>query len=797
MNKNFFLFLTSFISIAQEYELKLTVVDLENNKPLESVNVLIDTSKGGGITDSKGVFKIKLPSRDYKLSLEYLGYANEELFISLNKNISIVVKMEVFEEKLSEIIVRAKNLNQNVETPQMGVINITSEQLVKIPSAFGEFDVLKSVTLMAGVNNAGDVSNGISVRGGSLDQNLMLYESAPVFNPTLLFGLLSVFTPDIISKLDMYQANIPSKYGGRISSVMDIKVKNPYSEKLELNGGIGLLSSRLKITTPILKDKLLMTTAIRGGFTDFLFPMFVKRLKNTKANFYDGTMKLLYIINDNNQFSYNYFISKDFYQLDLISNIEKINSEFNQYDFETSNHTFKWLHNFKNNTTLKSLYVNSTYLPKNLFPEFNSNNVIVFKSKVNYSSFQSEYTDSRGEKINYSLGIQTKKYNISPGSLSPGKGNSVSSVDLEKEKSLDFSSYFNLNWNPSKKLSFSLGLRHTLFNFLGPYTVAEYNDEGEQTNFISYKNNESIVSYQNFEPRIGSRVQLSENSSLKFSYAKINQYIQNIYNTVTPLPSSRWKTSDIYIKPQVSDTFGFGLFRNFNSAGIEFSLEGYYRDIQNTLTYKPGADFFLSEFVEKDVIQGDGRAYGIEFSLKKPVGKLNGFLNYTWARSLLKTNEEIIKDRINNNDWYASDFDRPHTFNATLTYESDLHNELSFNFTAQSGRPYTIANTVFEISNIDVPIYLERNNSRFPTYQRLDFSWKISYSRDPKNRFKKDWIFTVYNVLGRNNPFNIYYTKRDGTSNDGLIFGSSPLASYTLSIIDTPIISLTYNFRFK
>ena len=379
-----------------------------------------------------------------------------------------------------------------------------------------------------------------------------------------------------------------------------------------------------------------------------------------------------------------------------------------------------------------------------MFPEFNSNNVIVFKSKVNYSSFQSEYTDSRREKINYSLGIQTKKYNISPGSLSPGKGNSVSSVDLEKEKSLDFSSYFNLNWNPSKKLSFSLGLRYTLFNFLGPFTFAEYNDEEEQTNFISYKNNESIISYQNFEPRVGSRVQLSENSSLKFSYAKINQYIQNIYNTVTPLPTSRWKTSDIYIKPQASDTFGFGLFRNFNSAGIEFSLEGYYRDIQNTLTYKPGADFFLSEFVEKDVIQGDGRAYGIEFSLKNPVGKLNGFLNYTWARSLLKTNEEIIKDRINNNDWYASDFDRPHTFNATLTYKSDLYNELSFNFTAQSGRPYTIANTVFEISNIDVPIYLERNNSRFPSYQRLDFSWKISYSKDPKNRFKKDWIFTVY-----------------------------------------------------
>ena len=257
------------------------------------------------------------------------------------------------------------------------------------------------------------------------------------------------------------------------------------------------------------------------------------------------------------------------------------------------------VHNFKNNTTLKSLYVNSSYLPKNLFPEFNSNNVIVFKSKVNYSSFQSEYTDNRGEMFNYSLGVQSKKYNISPGSLSPGNGNSVTPVNLDEENSLDFSSYFNINLNPTKNLSFSLGLRHTLFNFLGPYTVAEYNDQGDQINFLSYDKNESIVSYQNFEPRIGSRIQLSENSSLKFSYAKINQYIQNIYNTVTPLPTSRWKTSDIYIKPQVSDTFGFGLFRNFDSLGIEFSAEGYYRDIQNTLTYKPGADFFLLNLLKK------------------------------------------------------------------------------------------------------------------------------------------------------------------------------------------------------
>ena len=782
---------------SQEFELKLIISDSQSKEPLESVSVLINTLSGGGITDLEGVFKKSLPAKQYKVSLEYLGYSNKQFIVNLNNNITLEIEMEVFEEQLSEIIVKARDLNQSIENPQMGVFNMTSQELKKIPTAFGEFDVLKSMTLMAGVNNAGDVSNGISVRGGSLDQNLMLYESAPVFNPTHLFGLLSVFTPDVISKVDMYQANIPSKYGGRISSVMDVKMKNPYTDKLKLNGGVGLLSSRLGLTTPIIKDKLLILAGFRGGFTDFLFPIFVDRLKNTKANFYDSTIKLLYLFNDNNQFSYNYFSSNDFYQLDLISSIENINSSSNQYDFTTSNHTLKWIHDFKNDTALKTMLINSEYSPKNFFPEYNSENVIRFKAKVKYISGLSEFTDVRNEKIDYFLGIQLKKYEIHPGSLSPGKGNSIIPVDLRQEVSLDFSSYFNLNWNPSDNLSFSLGLRYTNFNLLGPYNLAEYDENGNQSNVISFKENESVISYNNFEPRLGARIQLGKNSSLKMSYAKINQYIQNIYNTVTPLPTSRWKTSDFYVKPQKSNTYGLGIFKNFNSLGIQLSAEGYYRDIQNTLTYKPGADFFLSEFIEKDIVQGQGQAYGVEFSLKKAEGKFNGFVNYTWARSLLKTNEVLNKNRINNNNWYASEFDRPHTLNATINFENNLYNTVSFNFTAQSGRPYTVANAIFEISNMDVPIYLERNNSRFPFYHRLDFSWKISYSKNPNSRFKKDWIFTIYNVYGKKNPFNIYYTPRDGTSKNGNIFGSSPLASYELSIIKSALISLTYNFTFN
>ena len=802
MNKIIYFFLVNLLLgnsflMGQEYDLQITVKDSETREPLNSVNVIIENSKGGGITDSNGVISFKLPSKDHIISFKYLGYKSEKRIISLINDSIMSTYMEVLQEKLSEIIVKAQKLNKNIQSPLMGVLNFTTKDLVKIPSAFGEFDILKSMTMMAGVNNAGDVSNGISVRGGSLDQNLILYESAPVFNPTHLFGLLSVFTPDVISSVSMFKANIPSKYGGRISSVMDIKVKNPYVDKLKINGGVGLLSSRLNLTTPLIKNKLFLLVGARSGFTDFLFPIFIKRLEKTKANFSDGTGKILYLLNDDNQLSYTFFKSNDFYQLDLISSIENINSEVNQFDFKTTNHSLSWIHNFKNNTSFKSTIVNSLYTPKNLFPEYESNNVITFKSNLKYTSTQQEFIDSRNEKMKYYLGFQTKKYIIQPGELSPGNENSISPISLKEETSFDFSGYFNLNWTPNEKVSISVGLRHTIFNFLGPYNLYLYDENYKQTGVVSYQKNKSVISYNNFEPRFGARINIGENSSFKASYSRINQYIQNIYNTSTPLPTSRWKTSDFYIKPQISDTYSIGFFQNLNSLGVEFSAESYYRDSENSLSYKPGANFFLSDFIERDIIQGKGRTYGIEITLKKKSNKFNGFINYTWARSLLKTDEKLSKNRINNNNWYASEFDRPHTLNATISYGGDLYNEFGLNFTAQSGKPYTIANGVFDIGNLKVPIYLERNNATLPVYHRLDFSWKISYDKKLNNRLKGDWIFTLYNVYGRKNPFNIFYSPRDGTTDNGNIFGSSPLAAYELSIINSTIISLTYNFVFN
>ncbi len=783
--------------IGQEYTLSFKVVNEKTGIPLENVAISIQPCSCGGISDKEGLFSIDLPKGKHTINSTFIGFKDHIQTIELNKDTLLYVNLYEQGEELSEVIIKAKNINDNLELPQMGVIRLKPLELKKIPSAVGEFDVLRGMTLLAGVNNSGEISNGLTVRGGSLDQNLLLYDYAPIFNPTHLFGLFSVFTPDVLSSVDLYRANIPSRFGGRTTSVLDIKVKKPYVDKFKLTGGVGLVSSKLGIQTPIIKDKLMLITGIRAGFTDFLLPVFSKRLKNTKAKFYDGTLKLLYLPTEKDQITFTGFYSKDFYQLDLITKIDNIVAENNQYDFHTLNGTVNWLHTFNNQLNLKTILVKSNYKAKTIFPEIESANEIEFETKIDYSSFISEVSKKVNNTFDYYVGLQANQYKISPGELDPGNANNILPVLLPKETSYELSGFTNFNWKPSPSLSLSAGLRYTHFLFQGPYTLNTYDETGTivvDTQFI--KTGENVSSYSGFEPRLGVNLKLGETASLKASYAKANQYLQNIYNSTTPIPTSRWKTSDPHIKPQNSDIYGLGIYKNFMDNKIEVGVEGYYRNTENNLTYKPGADFFLEESLENDVIQAQGKAYGVEFSFKKPKGKINGWFNYTWSRSLLRTSSKQLFERVNNNSWYASDFDRPHVINGTINFEGNRYNTWSLNFTAQTGRPYTVANGVVPFEDLKIPVFLERNNARLPTYHRLDFSWKVKYSKKKNKRWVGDWTFTIYNVYARKNPFSNYYTQRNGTKN-GYIFGDSPLGSYELSVVNSPIFAMTYNFVFQ
>ena len=780
----------------QEYGLSFEVLDQVNGLPLYDAQISITPCDCGGVANDSGRFSISLPAGVYTATISFIGYEDQVQTINLDQSVVLKIEMVEEQEQLSEVVVRAKNRLSNVETPQMGVLNLDAKDLKKIPAAVGEFDVLRGMTLLAGVNNAGEISNGLSVRGGSLDQNLLLYDYAPVFNPTHLFGLFSVFTPDMISSVDLYRANIPARYGGRITSVLDVKVKNPFVEKTKFSGGVGLVSSRFNLETPLIRDKLMLNIGGRAGLTGFLIPLFSERLKNTKANFYDSTMKLLYLPTANDQISLTAFYSKDFYQLDLVSQIENINAENNQYDFQTLNGTLNWTHTFGDESNLRNIIVASDYSPKTIFPERDNDNEILYQARINYLSFISEYSKIVSNDFDYYGGIQANQYKIDPGELDPGSGNSILPVALETETSYEMAAFGNVNWNPTKNLSLSAGLRFNHFVFVGPYTEATFDEfSGDLLTTTEFEKGDAVKTYNSLAPRLGANLKLGEYTSLKASYAKTNQYLQNIYNTTTPLPTSRWKTSDPNIEPQSADTYGLGIYHNLNDGEIEVGVEGYYRASENNLTYKPGADFFLEEFLERDVVQAVGEAYGVEVSFKKPRGKLNGWFNYTYSRSLLRSQNEKLADRVNNNKWYPSDFDRPHVFNGTINFEGDKWNTWSFNFTAQSGRPYTVANSVFSIEDINVPIFIERNNARLRPYHRLDFSWKVKYGRNPNRKWKGDWTFTIYNLYSRRNPFNLYYSQRQGAV-DSEVFLGSPLGTYELSVLNSPLFAVTYNFVF-
>ncbi|SDS06008.1 TonB-dependent Receptor Plug Domain [Maribacter dokdonensis] len=791
------LYITSMNVYGQDFDLTIKLKNSLTNEPLPNANIFIMPCSCGGASNDNGELTVKLKQGEYTVRTSYVGFNENLQNIVLEEDTILEVFLEEENEVLSEVVVRAKKRNELLESPQMGVLQLNAQEIKKMPAALGEFDVLRSVTLMPGVNNLGEISNGISVRGGSLDQNLLLYDYAPVFNPTHLFGLFSVFTPDALSSVDIYRANIPARYGGRSTSVLDIKVRNPYVDKFKLSGGVGLVSSRLTVETPLVKDKLMVMAGIRVGLSDFLLPIFSERLKNTKARFYDSTIKLLYLPTEKDQISFTGFYSKDFYQLDLITKVENINAENNQYDFKTLNGTLNWSHTFNEKVSLKTIFVASNYSPKNIFPELENTNEIEYKSGIHYLSLISEVSKKVSDKLDYYTGVQLNNYKINPGELDPGLSNGVLPVNLLEENSYELSGYANANWKPKRNLTLSAGLRYNYFQFNGPYVLNNYNEAGEvviESNFI--EKGKKVKSYNNLEPRLGVNFKIDENTSVKASYANANQYLQNVYNSTTPLPTSRWKTSDSFIKPQRSNAYGLGVYKDLKNNEIEVGVEGYFRSSKNNLTYRPGADFFLAESIEQSVAQVEGKAYGVELSFKKKVGNVNGWLNYTWSRSLLRSDEENLSNRINNNNWFSSDFDRPHIINASVNIIADKYNTVSFNFTGQTGRPYTIANGVFEFEDINVPIFLERNNDRLPTYHRLDFSWKVTYSKKKNPRWVGDWTFTVYNVYGRKNAYSRFYSQRDGNL-DKDFFGGFPLGSYQLEVSNSPILALTYNFTFQ
>ncbi|MCE7071702.1 TonB-dependent receptor [Dyadobacter sp. CY327] len=790
-----FLFLLVNVITASAQGLTVTgsVRDSATRAPLPGASIVIDYRKSWSAAemDAKGNFTINLPNGDHVLVIRHVGYEAFKVFIkSGTQKAHFDVLMTTTSSQLEEVIITSKGFDQTIRQPILGALQINIKTLEKLPSAFGELDILRSLQMLPGVSSVGEASNGVNIRGGTTDQTLILLDDTPIFNPTHMFGLFSVIPPNTVNSLDLYKGNVPARFGGRVASVLDISTKNSNLEKIRLEGSISLISNRLMVDVPIIKGKLGVYVAGRGAFNDFILPKLDKQLNNISAKFGELSAKSFWKINQKNTLTFMGYYSNDYFKTDLLTNLPNVVGTDTYYKHITTNGMLRWLHVISPEVTLQTTAIYAKYTPDIGTAEKETGNVVKLESAVEQRQVKSN--------INYQLanhkfetGFIGTQYVIAPGTLQPGLSKSVNYIATPTEHANEVAWYADDEINFSKKLAVSLGLRYSFFMATGKAIVRNYlpgqpRDDFSVLDSTVYNKGKVSKSYGGPEPRVGVRYALNDRISLKFGYNLMRQYIQVVSNTATPIPTSRWKTSDTHIKPQISHLFTAGFYQSFDEDIYEITLEGYYRNAKNIIDYKPGADFLLQQYPETQMIQGRNRSYGLEMMLSKKKGKLKGWANYTYARSLnIADRDAALIEQVNRGDWYPANYDKPHTFNASLDITVDTHNSFGFTFAYSTGRPYSEPIGFINYQNNVYPFYDKRNNKRIPDYHRLDFAWNI-YNPTMKNRrWQGHWTFSIYNLYARKNAYSVFFKTENAVTK-----------SYKLNIFATPIATVAYNFTF-
>lgn len=774
----------------QRYTLQGVVKDSLDGKLLPKASINIDFGKYNFLTDEEGHFQLPLSAGRHNILVKYVGYRSFRKYITIQADQTEQFLLNPLVNDLEEVIVSSKGTEQASQRPLLGVTTLNIKTLKKLPAVAGELDILRGLQMLPGVSSVGEASNGVNIRGGTTDQNLMLLDDMPIFNPTHMFGLFTAFPAEVSSSVELYKGNAPARFGGRVAAVLDVGLQNPSLDKFKLSGGISPVSNRLVAEIPLIKDKVGVLVAGRGSYNDFLLPVISDRLNGIKANFADIVTKTFWRVNNKHTLTLSTYFSKDFFQTNLLGSIGNIRASANQFDYRTNSVAGRWFWAISPKTNILTTFVSSTYLPKTLLPEVNSSNVVTVRSDIKYRQLKTSLSLERG-KHKLEMGLSGTHYGIMPGLLDVGTSTAVNGVALSKEYSLETGAFVEDEINLSARLTVSLGLRYSYFLNLGPaqvrtYTEGKPKDEFSVTDTLSYARNAPVQTYGGFEPRLGLRYALNDQTTLKLGYNLMRQYIQVVTNTTTPLPTSRWKTADPHIRPQIGELLAGGIFHSFRGNVLELSVEGYYRRTQNFIDYKPGADFLFSQYPETMLLTGRNRSYGIEAMVTKKKGDLTGWLSYTYARSENRVSEgPTFAEQVNYGNWYRANYDRPHTVNASVVINQGKNNDFSFNFTYSTGRPYSIPNGYVRFDDKIFPFYNLRNNGRIPDYHRLDFSWNIYQPSLKDRRWKSHWSVTLYNIYARKNAYSVFFAAR-----------GNGIEAKRLVIFGAPIFSLTYNFKF-
>lgn len=785
-----FLLLFQQVTAQTKYTLSGYMKDASNGEALVGATIYLKETGGGTTTNAYGFYSITVTAGSYTVEYSFIGYDKIVKQVTLDKNIHTDIELVTGSEQLQEVEITAEsNPNAAVQSVEMSMAKLDIKTIQKIPAFMGEVDVIKSLQLLPGVSTVGEGASGFNVRGGSVGQNLILQDEAPVYNGTHMLGFFSAFNPDAVKETKLYKGAIPALYGGRLASILDIRMKDGNSKDYETTGGIGTIFSRLSFEGPIVKDKGSFIISGRRSYIDVLARPFVDILKDGGAlNFYDLTLKANYHLSERNRIYLSGYFGRDNFFFDKDQG----------FSWGNSTATIRWNHIFNNRLFANFTGIYSSYDYRLQFGD-DERNKFKWTSSINNFILKPQFSYFINSNSELNFGAEAIYYFFEPANASGISNGTPTDVSLAKKYNLETAVYISNNQKISQAISVEYGIRFSSFQYLGAGTAYTYNDTipGKRRSVASertYKSGETIASYSNLEPRASIKASLSPTSSFKASYNRMVQYLHLISNTTASNPLDVWTPSSNNIKPEIGDQFTLGYFRNLGPASQwEVSAEAYLRLTENQIDYIDGADLLINKYLEGDLLNGKGRAYGLEFYLQRKTGRLNGWISYTLGRTELKV------DGINKGEWYAARYDQTHNLKLAGFYDINKRWSVSANFVFTTGTPTTFPTSRYVVQGVLIPYNANesRNNVRLSSYNRLDVSVRLEgreLTRSGKQRKNRDyWVFSVYNLYARKNPFSIYFSQSDVRTPAGQ---PMPSEATQLSIIGTMVPAISYNFKF-